>query len=263
MKNKNYSRKCPQCGKDLFYSSNTSYNYGIRKNCLCRSCATKVYAKRIGDASFLLDESNESFYWIGFILADGSINKGVRLTITLSRKDKTHLEKLAKRLNIKTNDTEDVLNGNTYYQTTISIMHTDIFSKLTKKFMINQNKTINPPNSSVFEQLSNEELLSIFIGFIDGDGSIFKQYKRQDSRISIQIHSSWLNLLLYFNNRLNLNGKVSINKSGYALLQISDFVSCKLIKEKMLLLNIPFLKRKWDNIDLNFYGKSNQKIELL
>jgi len=263
MKRKNYIRNCPKCGKELYYSSNTAYNYGIRKNCLCRSCATKLYAKRLGDASFLLDNSNESFYWIGFILADGSINNNVRLSITLSRKDKAHLEKLSKRLNINVDDINTVLNGKIYPQSTISIMHTDIFSVLSEKYMIKQNKTMNPPDISVFNDLSYEQLLSIFTGFIDGDGSINKKYKRKDSQIRVQIHHSWINFLSFFNAQLGLNGHISINKSGYVLLQISDFRSCKLIKEKILSLNIPFMERKWNNIDLNFYGKSNQKIELL
>lgn len=49
----------------------------------------------------LLLDVPETYYWIGFILADGHISKNNRLVVTLSVKDKNHLIKLQKYLEIE------------------------------------------------------------------------------------------------------------------------------------------------------------------
>ncbi len=41
----------------------------------------------------LLDGSLESFYWMGFIFADGSIDKNGELAVEISKKDIKHLQK--------------------------------------------------------------------------------------------------------------------------------------------------------------------------
>ena len=48
----------------------------------------------------LLEETNEKYYWLGFLLADGSFGKKKELKIGLSNKDKEHLIKLQNFLNI-------------------------------------------------------------------------------------------------------------------------------------------------------------------
>src|SRR5690606_7825362 len=48
----------------------------------------------------LLNNTDESFYWLGFIMADGYIAKDKsRLEITLCEKDLNHLEKFNKFIN--------------------------------------------------------------------------------------------------------------------------------------------------------------------
>lgn len=47
---------------------------------------------RIGSLLPLLEDTNESYYWAGFIAADGCINKHSRLTVVLSIKDFEHLK---------------------------------------------------------------------------------------------------------------------------------------------------------------------------
>lgn len=42
----------------------------------------------------LLNDTCLAYYWIGFILADGSISKSGELKIALSIKDKDHLKKM-------------------------------------------------------------------------------------------------------------------------------------------------------------------------
>lgn len=251
-----YERNCPICDKLLKYGSSTSWNLAKRRNARCRNCSTKEYAKRNGDASFLLDETNESFYWIGFILADGTLDKRSRLTIILSEKDKQHLDKLSHKFGISCKNMKSKLGDKEYAQVKLSIMHTEIFKTLIQKFNIRCDKTHNPPNVKVFDHFTDGQLFSLFVGFIDGDGNIGKKYQRNDFQIRIKCHSSWIDFIKYFNNKLSINAPIKINKQGYCLYQITDYKVCKDIKNRMIQLNIPYLKRKWNIINLNYCGKN-------
>lgn len=243
-------RNCPICGVELIYKSKEAYILAKRKNGNCRSCATKKYAKRIGDLSFLLDEDNESFYWIGFLLADGSIDKNQRLKLVLSHKDKSHLELFSIKSKTKVKDILSNINGKQYPQSTISIMHKEVINELMCKFDIKQNKTINAPDADKYRNFKKEQLLSLFVGYIDGDGNIGKKHNREDCHIRIKVHSNWFNFIEFFNNELCINSPLKITKCGYTLLQISNFKVCKEIKKEVIKLNIPYLKRKWDLIEL-------------
>lgn len=53
-------------------------------------------------------------------------------------------------------------------------------------FKIHYNKTYNPCDFNVFENLSNLELTALLIGIIDGDGCIDKSGKY----ISITVHKN-------------------------------------------------------------------------
>lgn len=79
----------------------------------------------------------------------------------------------------------------------------------------------------------------MFIGFIDGDGSVGK------TRIKIVNHSSWLNILNYYLELLPNTKPTFIDKRGYAYLSLQK-------EHKQLLLqhinnfNLPVMKRKWN-----------------
>ena len=138
-------------------------------------------------------------------------------------------------------------------------MHTDVIKKIIKKFNINKDKTHFPPVTSIFDNFNDEQLFSLFIGFIDGDGSIGKKHLRDDFSIRIKNHSSWILFLKYFNEKLLLNSVIKINNNGYALLQISNYEECKKIKRKMIDLKIPYMERKWGKIDLSYFGVNQIK----
>lgn len=228
------SRFCKECQKEIFYSCKDAYNLAEKNKAKCRSCATSKYAKRIGDCSFLLKKEPESLYWLGFILADGHFDNSKRLTITLAKKDKDHLLKLA----IKIGCNLITVKGD---QPSLSIMQTKIIPILCHNYKIYSNKTENPPDLS---SLSKEELLNLSIGFIDGDGCIKYQYKRNDILLTIKCHKSWLNnLILMF-------GKAYINKEGYAISNIGKHQALKELKIFALSNNLPILERKWNKIKI-------------
>ena len=84
-----WKRKCPICGKEITYQSLAALKHAIVKNSSCIKCSSKMSANHCANLSVLLEDSNEAFYWIGFLLADGSFNDN-RIRLTLSIKDKEH-----------------------------------------------------------------------------------------------------------------------------------------------------------------------------
>ena len=118
------------------------------------------------------------------------------------------------------------------------------------KFDIKQNKTIYPPNVDKYKKFSREQLFSLFVGYIDGDGNIGKKHNREDSHIRIKVHQNWFEFVEFFNKQLDINTPLKITKCGYALLQISNYKVCREIKQETISLKIPFLKRKWELIKL-------------
>lgn len=190
----------------------------------------------------LLEETPETYYWIGFILADGHINNNTRIKITLSKKDKNHLIKLQNFLEIENMYEND--------EVSISGMDSKIIREFCNKFDIKSNKTYNPPNLNI----NNQDLLfSLSIGFIDGDGCIDNQTNRTDCKLRIKCHSSWLDTLKYIYSK-----QPYINNQGYVCLNITNSIILKQFKQKALDLDLPIMNRKWDKIDLNFIGRQEQ-----
>jgi len=189
--------------------------------------------------SKLLEETPLTYYWIGFLLADGHISNQTRLSVTLSLKDLEHLKKLQKFLQIENIRVEK--------QASISAMDSKIIRKFCKKFKINSNKTKYPPDLSF---IKNKDLIeALKIGFIDGDGCIDNQTGRKDCKLRIKCYKSWLN------NLLSLFGNCYINNQGYAQTTITNSIILKELKNKALALNLPILSRKWDKIDINFTSR--------
>lgn len=251
-----YKRICPECGKEIIYKSKGAMNNANKINSLCHSCAEfKIYSnKRYGDLSILLNDDYETFYWIGFLLADGSFSD-VRLRFGLSEKDKEHVEKFAKFIKYK----QDIKIGYTKLKDkqfgfcSLSIQDKIIVPQIINKFDIKQTKTYNPPHS--INKWNRKLILALFAGFIDGDGSIIKKTNRKDAKLGIKIHSSWLHILEEFSNIIFNKNYCGINKEGYAYLAIEEFPILRKLKLELLNLHIPLLERKWNNIDENYINK--------
>lgn len=204
--------------------------------------------------SSLLEESPEAYYWIGFLMADGHFSEK-RITLTLSDKDKSHIKKFGKY--IKLTSIKNYSNKCRAY-VYVSSMDYKIVPKIREKFSISSRKTYDPCDIS---KIKNDNLfISLVIGFIDGDGCIKKQHGRKDCAISIKCHSSWLNNLQYISDRicgiLGLKPNTAIiNKKGYANVCFSNSIILKFLKNKSKKLKLPFLKRKWDNINLKLKNR--------
>lgn len=211
-----------------------------------------------GSFAKLIEENNTSYYWHGFLMGDGTMGKHKQIVVTLSIKDKGHLQKLA-----------DFLGGEIktlFKKGGFGIGMTEFcrFTRgdkssgeiLSEKYKWKTNKTENPPDLSCLD--SKEKFLSFFAGFVDADGSVAEE-NGHASRISIELHKSWFDNLLFFKKGLelflNIDSRVSINKRGFCQILIYGSLKVIKIKKEIQLLNLPLMERKWDKIDINFIPK--------
>lgn len=197
----------------------------------------------------LLEDTPESWYWMGFLLADGHFSTKGRVKVTLCEKDIDHLKRF-----IEFTGFGKVSRVGKYVS--VSVMDVSTVGKLMELFSIQSNKTYNPPNLS---SLSADQLFCLSIGFIDGDGHISRQHGRKGSYITIKVHSSWKSTL----QEIFPDHTPYIQNSGYAVVNISDTMSTRAYKTRALLLNLPILNRKWDIIDETFISKYEVSTERL
>ncbi len=136
-----------------------------------------------------------------------------------------------------------------------------------KKFKVSNLKTYNPPD---FKWIKNKDLLlSLIIGFIDGDGCISQvetQGEGIKSWLRIKVNCSWIDNLSYFYYFLHeysgfkIKKKVSPpkvyrDKRNIFILSIYDNDVLAFMKRKIIELNLPVMARKWDPVDENHVSK--------
>lgn len=185
------------------------------------------------DIEKLMDESLDSYYWLGFIMADGHFSKTNQIQINLNIEDLDHLKKFSHFINYN----KELKKPN------IRVCFTPIKEWLVNKLNIKNNKTYYPCS---LDNMNGDKLFSFVIGFIDGDGFINKK-----GYISIKCHSSWLNnldvMVKFITGKPQSN--VKINSENLALVTITQYDIIKNIKNKIIELNLPVLKRKWDRVN--------------
>lgn len=186
----------------------------------------------------LLEETNEVYYWLGFIMSDGYISPGGELKFILSVEDLEHLEKLSKLLNVNL-----IIKDRTCHLSCKDVKYGIL---LRNKMNIQGKKTYEPPLLNFLD--SKEKFLSFLAGFIDGDGMI--GYRNNNPYLlRIMIHGSWFNNLNYIKERLleyfDFSITVSYTKKGYSYLSLSTSKDILKLKEEFIKLQLPILKRKW------------------
>lgn len=242
-----YKRICKNCEKEITYQSYTAWYNANKVDSLCRSCSCKQATKRCADLSKLLENTPQAFYWIGFLLADGSFVDG-RLSFSLKKDDAEQIHKFGEFINYTGSY------GVSEKTESIKCKDLDTVTQICEKFDIKASKTYNPPKSIIIFEESL--VIALIAGFIDGDGNICNQTGRDDFKLRIKNHVSWLPILKEINNIIYPEKDVcKINSQGYAELQITNSKSLQELKKKVLLLNLPIMSRKWDIIDLNFISK--------
>ena len=216
--------------------------------------------KRKGNLSILLDKSNQSFYWLGFLMADGCVSKQYgRIILNTVENDKEHLEKFAIYLGTKMNVVrykgKTLNNPQPYSAYSVAIQYPSVVDSLINMMDFRPQKTYNPPSPKILSAVLNtkKKFLSFLVGFIDGDGCIFQQSGRY--RMRIVNHKSWYEIHRFFfkmlkkHNLYNGNADAHILGNKYSSMQISNPETLKkiygIVSEK-----IPLMKRKWDKVIL-------------
>jgi hypothetical protein len=173
----------------------------------------------------LLDlNDNITCYWIGFLLADGHISVHNTINVNLNLKDKEYFEQIEKHLNIKlTPSYVDKLNAIRY-----NLCDKQTILKIKKIFNWKTNKTKDIPK---IPKLNENQIFSLIIGFIDGDGSISKN----GNSLKIACDSSWKKILEYFYKILtNEEKEFNLTSNNCSQIRISKIKILKEIKNKAI-----------------------------
>ena len=132
--------------------------------------------------NYFSELTNENCYYAGFIAADGNVDQTkTRLTIGLSTKDKTFLEKFLQDLKADYNIYEGEKDG--FVNNSITITSSNICYDLEYNFNIVPNKSLiySPPN------LKDSFLDCFIMGLIDGDGTIGFSKRKEGTQDSLYI----------------------------------------------------------------------------
>lgn len=178
------------CPLDDVYSIIKKYKLIRNKHCMSGALLDEFYFNKI-------DNENKA-YWLGFLLADGYVS-GNKVGLSLSCKDKSHLEKFKKDLSSNASICTYTSSGfsNSQY-CRIIVFSNQLSSDLIKNECV-------PHKSLVlkFPHIENVELIRHLIrGYVDGDGSIVVTNKA----INIKICGTGeflTKVVEYFNSNIN------------------------------------------------------------
>lgn len=203
----------------------------------------------------LLEETPQVYYWLGYLLADGYYCKELsQIVLASAIKDLDHLKKYAKFLNTEAKIYKQSANNfrkTDSLQVRVSVADKYNAELIVQKLDWKKQKTYNPPSSKILSKTLDKKwkLLSLFIGFVDGDGYIY-----QNKFIKIENHSSWITFLKFLSNRLSFYNIITntpyINNRGYAELIIGQKKQLQKLKSFILKYNLEVLNRKWDKISI-------------
>ena len=222
-----------------------TYNTSIRRVLLRNNIVPRDPSealKTVKDTIFTC-MSEEAQYWIGYIIADGTIgNNDNSISLSTVEKDKDHLNRYSIFTGVKIHK---VLNKKfNLYEYRVSFRN-----KSLKKWFISQGIT---SNKSFNIKLGIPLTASIVRGIFDGDGYVSKTGN------TIEIATASINLVIQlYNYLLSNNIHTTFSKASTSSVYILRI--CKL-KEREKFFNLiykdasTYLKRKYDRIYAPLFG---------
>lgn len=204
-----------------------------------------------GDLRPLLRETNEAYYWIGFLSADGNFGRKGCLTLLVSEKDSKHIKRFASLIKAKEKNCTRPNNRKYVY---VACSHKINSNKIMKKFGFGHRKTYKPPFCVVSDK--DNLFLSYMTGYLDGDGYIIWKtgYKKSQYVIGVGCRKEWKNWLIKNFKRIAKILGICVHvgfytkKNKYIIVTVASKNFMRLLKKQIKILKIPYLKRKWDKI---------------
>lgn len=205
-----------------------------------------IHKKHTVNEDYFKMASPEMFYILGYISADGNISWNLKkgyysLTITASKKDKEHLEKVRNLLN----SSKPLL----YSQSTKSyrlIVNSKQICLDLMKFGILPKKSL----TILFPDLPDKYLKDYIRGYVDGDGSLRYCNRPRSPYFELSICSGSMDFIKSLENKifqkLKIKSKISKNKNNCFILRYScqrGLVLARWIYENASL----YLSRKFNN----------------
>lgn len=185
----------------------------------------------------LLDKSIESYYWLGFLMADGHFSKRGVISLHLNKLDKKHIEKYAFFINGNIREHNN--------KVIVDVQQPDICKSICQMFEVDNRKSYNCP---ILPEVNDDQFISFLAGLIDGDGSM----DCRNGAIRIKCHISWANFYQQISNKiakLSNTDIVDVNREKFCIFNICNLSVLSFLKSKAIKLNLPILARKWDKID--------------
>lgn len=187
---------------------------------------------RLNENCFDNMNAEEQFYWLGFMYADGNISKeNNRVEMRLSLKDKNHLEKFRKFLQLTTEIRTGETNGIKFCH--LSVRNKHLWNTLNQLGCVPQKSLILTfPNLRLFKNTAN--VLHFIRGYVDGDGclAIYKDKDTLRTRLTMVGTESFLKSVnCLFSNKGYIRNKSSESHPNQAFeLKFSDISSRKLAR---------------------------------
>ena len=208
-------------------------------------------------------DTAEKAYWLGFIAADGCVfirEENASVIINISRKDKTHLEKLKQFMNSNVKIVDHIQTAGFSNNTEMSKI---TFNSIKMAQDLNRVGITNKKSLTLKPPLIDEQFFLPFIlGYFDGDGSIFQFNNNKEWGINIEGTKEmleWINDILKISNELekrHVDDKNNyyircggVAKPYYILKQLYDSVNVHLDRkyEKFKVLETVVLSRNIKN----------------
>ena len=163
---------------------------------------------RLDETVFDSMDTEEQFYWLGFLYADGNISKiGNRLELTLALKDIDHLEKFRNFLKLTTEIKTVLRKG--HYACRLYVRNKHLWGTLNNLGCVPcKSLILEFPKKEIFK--NNKMFILHFIrGYVDGDGCLSYYWNKQHTSINTQVS------IVSTESFLNSIKKLFGNKHGY------------------------------------------------
>ena len=174
--------------------------------------------------------TEDQFYWLGFMFADGNISKeGNRIEMRLSYKDINHLEKFRKFLNLSTEIRTGECDGYKFCHLSVRNKH---MWKTLNSYGCTPQKSLTLQFPKI--KFTKDTVLHFIRGYVDGDGCLCVYNSNNKIRNSISIvgtENFLKSVNKIFNNKGSVRSKSSENYKNKAYeLVFSDYPSRKLAR---------------------------------